>query len=252
MKTISIINQKGGVGKTTTALNVGAALALKGYKVLLIDTDAQGNLTTSAGLIIEDEAPTVYEVLKETANINAAIRTKSGAYDVLPADIRLSGADIELSGIAGRELLLKEAIADLKKSYDYILIDCPPNLSIITLMALTACDSVVIPVQAHYLALNGMAQLVNTINLVKKRMNASIKIGGIVITMYDGRRTLDKEVVDNIRAAFPDKVFNTFIGNNIALAEAPASGKDIYEYSPNSKGAQQYAELTEEIIKRSL
>lgn len=252
MEIIAVINQKGGVGKTTTALNVGAALARKGYKVLLIDTDAQGNLTTSAGLIIEDEAPTVYEVLKDTVNINAAIRTKRGAYDILPADIRLSGADIELSGIPGRELLLKEAVATLKKAYDYVLIDCPPNLSIITLMALTACDSVVIPVQAHYLALQGMAQLVNTINLVKKRMNASIKIGGIVITMYDGRRTLDKEVVDNIRAAFPDKVFNTFIGNNIALAEAPAGGKDIYEYSPTSKGAQQYAELTEEIIKRSL
>ena len=250
MKILAFINQKGGSGKTTTALNVGAALSRKGKKVLLIDTDPQGNLTTSAGLEPTAEEPTLYEVLKGSVNINDAIKHKAGAYDVLPTDIRQSGADIELSSVVGRELLIKEALASLKTAYDYVLIDCPPSLSIITLMALTACNSVIIPVQAQYLALNGMAQLIDTIELVKKRMNPAIEIGGVVITMYDGRKTLDKGVVDNIAAAFPDKVFKTLISNNVALAEAPAFGNDIYEYKPDAKGAQQYEQLTNEIIER--
>ena len=150
----------------------------------------------------------------------------------------------------GRELLLKEAIEELKQPYDYILIDCPPSLSIITLMGLTACDSVIIPVQAQYLALNGMAQLMDTISLVKKRMNPQIEVCGVVLTMYDNRKTLDREVLENIRAAFPGKAFNTLISNNVSLAEAPAFGMDIYEYKPDSKGAQQYAALTKEIIQR--
>lgn len=253
MSVIAFINQKGGTGKTTTTLSVGAALARDGYKVLLIDIDPQGNLTTSAGLKeLADNDPTVYEVLKGDADINDAIKCKAGAYDILPTDIRQSGADIELASVPGRELLLKEAIETLKGNYDYILIDCPPSLSIITLMGLTACNSVIIPVQAQYLALNGMAQLIHTIELVKKRMNPHIEIGGVVITMYDNRKTLDKEILENVRAAFPDKVFNTLISNNVSLAEAPAFGMDIYEYKPDSKGAQQYEALTDEIIERKL
>lgn len=251
MRVITFINQKGGTGKTTTTIGIGAALALKGYKVLLIDIDPQGNLTTSLGFNIEATEPTVYEVLKGDVNINDAIKNK-GRYDVLPTDIRLSGADIELSSVPGREMILKEAIGQLTTKYDYILIDCPPALSVITLMGLTASNSVIIPVQAQYLALNGMAQLVNTIQLVKKRMNPSIDIAGVVITMYDNRKTLDKTVVENIKQSFNDKLLSTYISNNVSLAEAPAYGVDIYEYAPKSTGAQQYAELTSELLERGL
>lgn len=250
MKVIAVINQKGGSGKTTTALNVGAALARDGYKVLLIDTDPQGNLTQSAGFELTQNTPSLLEVLKGDADINSALQHKAGAYDVLPTDIRQSGAEIELASIVGREQLIKEALAELSAPYDYVLIDCPPSLSIITLMGLTACNSVIIPVQAQYLALNGMAQLVDTIQLVKKRLNPSIEIGGVVITMYDNRKTLDKQVLESIAASFPDKVFKTFISNNVALAEAPAFGMDIYEYKADCKGAQQYETLTDEIIER--
>ena len=249
MKKIAFINQKGGVGKTTSALNVGAALARDGYKVLLIDIDPQGNLTTSAGLVeLAEDEPTVYEVLKGS-DINKAVKTKKGAYDILPTDIRLSGADIELSAVAGRDYILKEAIEALNKQYDYILIDCPPSLSVITLMGLTAADGVIIPVQAQYLALKGMAQLLNTINLVKRRMNPGLEITGVLLTMYDNRKNLDREVLENVKKAFPSKVFNTTISNSVTLAEAPAFGKDIYEYKPDSKSAQQYEQLTDEIIQ---
>ena len=244
------INQKGGVGKTTSCLNVGAALAKKGYKVLLVDTDAQGSLTQSAGVQISDEAPTVLEVLRGAADINAAI-VERGRYCILPADIRLSGADLELNNVIGRERLLQEALAKLNRPFDYILIDCPPTLSLITVMSLAAADKVIIPIQAHYLALNGCAQLLDTIKLVKARINTGLEIGGVIVTMYDSRKNLANEVADNIRAAFPAKVFNNFIPDNVSLAEAPAFGRDIFEYKPDSKGAQQYEALTEEIITRT-
>lgn len=244
------INQKGGVGKTTSCLNVGAALANKGYKVLLIDTDAQGSLTQAAGVQISDDAPTVLEVLRGSADINAAI-VERGRYSVLPADIRLSGADLELNNVIGRERLLQEAIAKIKRPFDFVLIDCPPTLSLITVMSLAAADEVIIPIQAHYLAMNGCAQLLDTIQLVKARINTGLEIGGVIVTMYDSRKNLANEVADNIRAAFPDKVFNAFIPENVSLAEAPAFGRDIFEYKPDSKGAQQYAALTEEIITRT-
>lgn len=246
---ISLVNQKGGVGKTATALSVGASLALKGRKVLLIDTDPQGSLTTSAGVELGENEPTVYEVLQGQASINDAIK-HAGAYDVLPADINLSGADITLASVAGRDLLLKEAIAGLKTAYDYIIIDCPPSLSTITLMNLTASNSVIIPVQATYLALKGMAQLLDTIKLVKKRLNPELEILGAVVTMYDRRKNLDNEILESIRETFPGKTFKTTISSNVALAEAPAFGKDIYSYKPTSKGATQYDELTNEIIER--
>ena len=247
-KTIAFINQKGGVGKTTSCLNVGAALALKGYRVLLIDLDAQGNLTTSAGFEIEDEAPTVYEVLKGAADINAAIKHR-GSYDLLPADIRFSAAELELSNVPGREKLLQEAIEALKTAYDFILIDCAPSLNVVTLMGLAAANSVVIPIQAQYLPLKGVQQLLDTIDLVKKRINKRLSIAGVVVTMYDSRKTLDREVLESVAAAFPEKVL-AVIPNNVALAEAPAGGKDIYEYAPDSKGAAAYTELTEKLIER--
>lgn len=249
MQVIAFVNQKGGVGKTTSCLNVGAGLSHKGKRVLLIDTDPQGNLTISAGIHLKDGEPTVHEVLKGSTNINDAI--KPGTYDVLPADIMLSGAEIELASVPGREMILKEAIGELKKPYDYILIDCPPSLSIITLMALTAANSVIVPVQAHYLALNGIAQLRDTISLVRKRMNPQLNIGGVIVTQYDNRRLIDKEVLESLTAAFPGKVFETTVSNSVALVEAPSFGKDIFEYKPNSKPAAQYEAIVNEIMKRS-
>ena len=250
---LSFINQKGGAGKTTTALNVGAALTKKGYTVLLIDLDPQGNLTTAAGLQPQEVAdvPTVYEVLKGEIDVNEAIRATAAGYDVLPTDIRQSGADIELSGTAGRDFILREAIDRITKEYDYILLDCPPALSIITIMALTACNEAVIPVQAQYYALQGTAQLMKTFEMIKRRTNLDLSLCGVVVTIYDGRKNLDREVLESVRGAFGEKVFATQIRNNVSLAEAPAFGQDVFAYKPDSAGAEDYKALTDEIIKRT-
>lgn len=249
MKVYALVNQKGGVGKTTTALNVGAGIAATGKTVLLIDADQSGNLSKSAGIELTDDTPTVYEVLKGTANINDSVQpAQGGKYDILPADNMLSGADIELATVPGREMLLKETIAQLTKPYDYILIDCPPSLNTLSLMALTAAQDIIVPVQAQYLALDGMAQLTKTIELIRKRMNPQLEISGILVTLYDPRKLLNKEVLDSLTAAFPGKVYTTTISNNIALAEAPSYGKDIFEYKPKSKGAEQYRQLVQEIL----
>lgn len=250
MAILTFVNQKGGVGKTTCCLNVGAGLTQRGKRVLLIDTDPQGNLSISAGIKLKDGEPTVYEVLKGSASINDAIKQQGGGYDVLPADIMLSGADIELASVPGREMILKEAIAQLNREYDYILIDCPPSLSIITLMGLTASSSVIVPVQAHYLALNGIAQLVDTIKLVKKRMNPQLEIGGVIVTQYDSRKILNREVYESLVNAFPGKVFNTTITNSVALAEAPSYGKDIFQYKPTCSAAAQYEALVDELLEK--
>lgn len=248
---IAFVNQKGGVGKTTSCLNIGASLSMKGKRVLLIDADPQGNLTISAGIRLEENDPTVYDVLKGNSAISETIQHKPGAeYDILPADIMLSGADLELGSVPGREMILKECIASLENHYDFVLIDCPPSLNVITLMALTAATGVVIPVQAHFLALNGVAQLLETINLVQKRMNHALKIDGVIVTLYDQRKILNKEVFENLNAAFPEKVFKTTIGNSISLAEAPSAGMDIFQYKPGSKAAAQYDALTRELIER--
>lgn len=251
MHVYALVNQKGGVGKTTTALNVGAGLAEQGKAVLLIDADQSGNLSKSAGIELTDDTPTLYEVLKGTADINKAVQgAQGGKYDVLPADNMLSGADVELATVPGREMLLKEAIAQLTKPYDYVLIDCPPSLNTISLMALTAAGGVIVPVQAHYLALDGIAQLTETIGLVRKRMNPQLEICGVLVTLYDARKLLNKDVLDSLTAAFPGKVYATTISNNIALAEAPSYGKDIFSYKPKSKGADQYKALVNEILER--
>lgn len=250
---LSFINQKGGAAKTTTALNVGAALTRKGYKVLIIDLDPQGNLTTAAGMQPQEVAdvPTVYEVLKGEIDINDTIRTTAGGYDLVPTDIRQSGAEIELSAATGRDFILREAIETIKPKYDYILLDCPPSLSIITIMALTACNEVIIPIQGQYYALQGTRQLMNTFEVIKKRTNPRIKICGVVVTIYDGRKLLDRDILENVRAAFGVKVFDTQIRNNVSLAEAPAFGQDIYLYKPDSIGAADYTALTDEIIERT-
>jgi len=250
-KIIAFVNQKGGVGKTTSCLNIGAALARKGKLVLLIDADPQGNLTTSAGVELDDNSPTIYEVLKGSADINSAIYgDSSGSYAVIPTDIILSGADMELSSIPGREVILKENIARLQNAYDYILIDCPPSLSLITYLALTAATGVIIPVQAHYLALNGVAQLYKTIQTVKNRLNPQLEVSGVILTMYDPRKILNRDVYESLSKAFPGLIFDTTISSSIALAEAPSAGKDIFAYKPYSKSAEQYDAITDELIER--
>ena len=252
MNILAFVNQKGGVAKTTSCLNVGAALAIEGKKVLLIDLDPQGSLTKCAGFRSLDNSPTTYEVIKGDCNINDAIQTKDGVayYDILPTDIRMSGAEIELISVPGRDTLLKEALEDLKTPYDYVLIDCSPSLNILTLMALTAATSLIIPVAAQYMPLDGMAQLLPTVELVKKRLNKGLKIGGVIVTMYDSRRSLDKGIIEAVRAKFPTEVFNTLVRNNSKLAEAPTYGKDIFEYEPKSTGAIAYRDIAKEIIER--
>ena len=250
MKVISFVNQKGGVAKTTSCVNIGASLADQGKTVLLIDLDAQGSLSTSTGLreIGADEL-TTYEVLKG-ADIKEATRTLSESLSVLPTDIRLSGAEIELSSVPGREFLLREALTAFDGAFDYVLIDCPPSLGVLTLIALTASDGVIVPVKADYLALKGMSQLVDVINVVKRRMNPGLEIVGVIATFFNSRRNLDQQIVDQIETFFPGKLFETKISQNTALAEAPSQGKNIFEYDSRSKGAQQYKTLAEELIER--
>lgn len=250
MKVISFVNQKGGVAKTTSCVNIGASLADQGKTVLLIDLDAQGSLSTSTGLreIGADEL-TTYEVLKG-ADIKEATRTLSEGLSVLPTDIRLSGAEIELSSVPGREFLLREALSVYNDVFDYVLIDCPPSLGVLTLIALTASDGVIVPVKADYLALKGMSQLVDVINVVKRRMNPGLEIVGVIATFFDSRRKLDQQIVEQIETFFPGKLFETKISQNTALAEAPSQGKNIFEYDSRSKGAQQYRTLAEELIER--
>lgn len=252
MRVISLINQKGGTGKTTTCINTGAALSLCGFKCLLIDIDPQGSLSQSAGYDDLGEGDlTVYEVLKG-ADINQAIRTKRDskiAYDVLASDIRLSAGEIELVNDPKRNYLLKESLEKLKKKYDFVLIDCPPSLNIFTLMALTAANEIIIPVQAQYLPLKGVAQIVDTVNMVKLHYNPDILICGVLLTFFDERRNLDKDVLDALKEAFGDKVFKTTISTNTKIAEAPSHGQDILSYSANSKGATQYKHLALELTK---
>ena len=249
MKVLSLINQKGGTGKTTTCINLGAALSLSGFSVLLVDIDPQGNLSQSAGFDnIGDHELTTYEVLKG-GDINAAIRSHGGRYDVLPTDIRLSAGEIELVNNKTRNTLLRGALGKLSKPYDFVLVDCPPSLSIFTPIALSASDEVVIPVQAQYLPLKGVSQIVDTVKLVRERFNPSLQIGGVVLTFFDGRRNLDAEVLDALSGFFGKKVYKTTISVNTKLAEAPSYGKDVFEYSPTSKGAKQYRELAGEVSK---
>jgi len=246
---IALVNQKGGVGKTTSVINLGAGLAQKKKRVLLIDLDPQANLTYSLGIEAHNLTKTIYEVLKgEIEAGNAIINSK--AFNVLPSSINLSGAEIELSGTAGRELLLKEALTGIIKDYDYILLDCPPSLGLLTLNALTTAKEVFIPLQAEFLALQGMSKLLQTIEIIKKRLNKKLEVTGIIATLYDKRKNLNKEVVSKIQEHFPDKMFNSIIRDNISLAEAPSYGQDIFNYKKDAAGAKDYLSLTAEVIKQ--
>ena len=248
MRTISIFNQKGGVGKTTSAANIGGGLARLGRRVLLIDMDPQANLTYSLGFDPADLDFSIYELLGGKATLAQAIRSRDG-FDLIPAAIQLAGAELEFAGIYGRETLLRDALRDAV-GYDYILIDCPPSLALLTLNALTACDGVYIPIEAELLPLQGLKQLIDTVDLVQRRLNAKIKIDGVITTFYDTRKVIQRQVLERIGEQFGDKVFKSAIRVNIALAEAPGAGQTIFEYSPNSNGAVDYMALCREIITR--
>ncbi|MEZ4919022.1 MAG: ParA family protein [Saprospiraceae bacterium] len=243
---ISLLNHKGGVGKTTSAINIGAGLVERGKKVLLIDLDPQANLTISLG--IPRQRVTIYEALRGESEL-VPVNHKPNL-DVITSSLDLSGAEMELINEAGREFILRELLSHVIDDYDYIIIDCPPSLGLLTLNALTSSRFIIIPLQTEFLAVQGLAKIKQVIDKVRFRLNKQLEIGGVVATMYDSRRVLNRDVVDIIHKYFGDQVFKTYIRENVALAEAPAQRKDIFDYNPKSPGAQDYLDLSDEIIER--
>ncbi|MFA5143193.1 MAG: AAA family ATPase [Candidatus Omnitrophota bacterium] len=248
-KTIAICNQKGGVGKTTTAINLAVYLAFSGKKILLIDSDPQGNATSGLGINKHNIKTSVYDLLIDEIDPNPIIiSTGIDNLSLIPSTLSLTGAEVELVGIMGRENRLKKALAILLNTYDFILIDCPPSLGLLTVNALTAANSVLIPIQCEYYALEGLSQLVNTINLVKENLNSDLEVEGVLLTMADYRTNLTNEVIKEARNYFKSKVYQTVIPRNIRLTEAPGFGKPIALYDKNSIGAQKYQEFTNELL----
>lgn len=246
---ISVANQKGGVGKTTTTVNLGACLAYYGKRVLLIDIDAQGNATSGIGIRKPDVAKDIYDVLVNEETIKTVIQqTSRENLEIVPATIQLAGAEIELTSMMGRESRLKTAIDEISGEYDFILIDCPPSLGHLTINAFTASDSILIPVQCEYYALEGLSQLLNTIRLVQKHFNSDLRIEGVLLTMYDARTNLGAEVVDEVRKYFREKVYDTIIPRNVRLSEAPSHGLAIIDYDPRSRGSEVYQSLAKEVL----
>lgn len=249
VKVISIANQKGGVGKTTTSVNLSACLAQKGKRVLLIDIDPQGNATSGLGVEAHDKK-SVYNVIVDEEKMQDTIQsTMIKTLDVCPANIDLAGAEVELVSMVSRETRLKDAIDEIKDDYDYVLIDCPPSLGLITLNAFTASDSVLVPIQCEYYALEGLGQLINTIKLVQKHLNKKLEVEGVVLTMFDSRTNLSLQVANEVEKYFGNKVFQTIIPRNIRLSEAPSHGLPISLYDKDSKGAETYKKLAKELLK---
>ncbi len=251
-KVIAIANQKGGVGKTTTAVNLAAALGVLEKKVLLIDADPQANASSGLGIDIEQAPAGTYELLEHEAEAKETlIKTSSPNLDLIPSHIDLVGVEVELVNKPKREFMLKEAIKDIKEEYDYVLIDCAPSLGLITLNALTAADSVIIPIQCEYFALEGLGKLLNTIKNVQKIHNPDLNIEGLLLTMYDARLKLSNQVVEEVKKHFGDMVFDTVIQRNVRLSEAPSFGESILEYDATSKGAVNYLNLADELIRKN-
>jgi len=249
-KIIAITNQKGGVGKTTSTVNLGASLALLGEKVLLVDIDPQGNATSGVGINKGDMNECVYDVIVNGLDAaEVCVPTEVDNLSIIPATIQLAGAEIELVPTISREIKLKKALDKIKEEYDYILIDCPPSLGLLTINALTAADSVLIPVQCEYYALEGLSQLLNTIRLVQKHLNKQLMIEGVLLTMLDARTNLGIQVIDEVKMYFQDKVYKSIIPRNVRLGEAPSHGKPITIYDPKSKGAEVYLELAKEVME---
>ena len=248
-KIIAIANQKGGVGKTTTSVNLSACLAHIGKKVLLIDSDPQGNATSGVGVNKGDVHQCIYDMLIDDVSIKEVIyKTKMENLDIVPATISLAGAEIELVSTISREVRMKHAIQEAKDLYDYIIIDCPPSLGLLTINSLTAADSVIIPVQCEYYALEGLSQLLSTIRLVQKHLNEDLMIDGVLLTMFDARTNLGIQVIDEVKKYFQDKVYGTIIPRNVRLSEAPSHGEPIIIYDSRSRGAEVYLELAKEVV----
>ena len=251
-KIIALVNQKGGVGKTTTSINLAASLGMLGKRVLLIDLDPQGNSTTGLGIEKGDIKKSVYDLLLDKAELKEVIvKTKFRNLYIIPATISLAGAEVELVSMMSREQRLKEKLDVIKDLFDYIFIDCPPSLGLVTLNAFTASNSVLIPVQCEYFALEGLGQLLNTINLVKKHLNKEIEVEGALLTMYDIRTNLSNQVVKEVKKYFDNKVYKTVIPRNVRLSEAPSYGMPITVYDPKSKGAKSYIKFAKEFLKEN-
>lgn len=250
-RTIVIANQKGGVGKTTTAINLSASLAELGQKVLVVDMDPQGNTTSGLGVEKDEKEYTVYELLLGECSIEDCL-TESVCENltVVPSNINLSAAEIELIGTEDKEFILRDAVSSIKNNYDYILIDCPPSLNVLTINAMCTADTVLVPIQCEYYALEGLSQLMHTIELVRERLNPNLEIEGVVFTMYDARTNLSLEVVENVKSNLNQNIYKTIIPRNVRLAEAPSYGLPITKYDARSSGAESYRLLAEEVIHR--